>query len=157
MVAATEDADIVTRLWLALLLALPAVGCSSTPDCLPTELEVAPVDVPDMTAPIAISAKLTQGGKPVAGARVSLGFAVKSSSGANAGSSEKEATDADGVVRRERPGGLVTIGLPGDRITGVEALFQPLTTADGFNDHCWSNASAPITCAGAACPPTPKP
>ncbi|TWP48261.1 hypothetical protein FKR81_28620 [Lentzea tibetensis] len=144
------------RLWLVALLALPVVSCSSTPDCLPTKLEVAPIDVPGPTAPITLSARLTQGDRPVVGAKVGLAFAINTE-GMRGGMPTKVATDSDGVATIEEPGGINSVGVQGSRTEGYEASFQPLTTADGFNDHCWSNASAPITCAGAACPPVPKP
>ncbi|GLZ30302.1 hypothetical protein Lesp02_24910 [Lentzea sp. NBRC 105346] len=147
----------MTRLWLVMLLALPVAGCSDQPDCLPTKLDVSPIDVPDVTSPISLSARLTRDGHPVVGASVGLAFAIKSELGGSGGMPQYVRTDADGVAKREQPAGVAGVGLAGDRVEGYEAYFQPLTTADGFTDHCWSKVSAPITCAGVACPPTPKP
>ncbi|MFU8855283.1 hypothetical protein ACNAW0_30630, partial [Micromonospora sp. SL1-18] len=52
----------------------PLSGCFS--GCVHTKLQVSPVEVDDVTAPLTVSARLTRDGKPVAGVTVTLAVMV---------------------------------------------------------------------------------
>ncbi|MFU8853849.1 hypothetical protein ACNAW0_23115, partial [Micromonospora sp. SL1-18] len=59
----------------------PLSGCFG--GCVHTKLQVSPVEVDDMTAPLTVSARLTRDGKPVTGVTVKLAVMVLGPSNAH--------------------------------------------------------------------------
>ncbi|WP_143194141.1 DUF4198 domain-containing protein [Micromonospora sp. CB01531] len=136
---------------LALLLAGglvgPLSGCSD--GCADTVLQVSPVEVDDVTAPLTVSARLTRDGRPVAGVTVKLAVAVVGPNNAHSEALFHATTDADGRASVTRPGGVARLSPTNHQVTEYSAYFQPMNKIDG--EHlCWSSVSAPITCRTAA-------
>ncbi|SCE71393.1 hypothetical protein GA0074695_0514 [Micromonospora viridifaciens] len=132
---------------LALMLAGglvgPLGGCSG--GCAETVLEVSPVEVDDVTAPLTVDARLTRDGRPVAGVTVTLAVMVVGPNNAHSEAMFYATTDADGRASVTRPGGVARLSPTNHQVTAYSAYFQPMNKIDGAH-LCWSSVSAPITC-----------
>ncbi|MEO3747002.1 hypothetical protein [Plantactinospora sp. B5E13] len=145
-----------TRL-LALVLAgglvTPLGGCSG--GCTETVLQVSPIEVDDVAAPLTVSARLTRDGEPFAGVTVKLAMTVVGPGNAHSEALFRATTDADGRASVTRPGGVARLSPTNHRVTGFAAYFEPMNKIKGVR-YCWSSVSAPITCrTGAGSGPCP--
>ncbi|MCW3843509.1 DUF4198 domain-containing protein [Micromonospora yasonensis] len=133
----------------------PLGGCSG--GCADTALQVSPVEVDDVTAPLTVSARLTRDGKPVAGATVKLAVMVVGPNNAHSEALFHATTDADGRASVTRPGGVARLSPINHQVTRYSAYFQPMNKIDGVH-YCWSSVSAAITCrTGTGSGPCPVP
>jgi hypothetical protein len=130
---------------MIVVLATGLVGSVSGCDtgCKKTTLQVRPIQVSDPEAPLTISARLTRDGQPFAGAKVKLGVLELGPNSSHAEALYYATTDADGVARATRREGAVTV--PGARVTGYAAYFQPFSGPDEVR-YCWQSVGAAITC-----------
>ncbi|RKR86862.1 hypothetical protein BDK92_1130 [Micromonospora pisi] len=121
----------------------PLGGCAG--GCTDTVLQVSPVEVDDLTAPLTVSARLTRDGEPIAGVTVKLAVTVVGPNNAHSEALFSATTDADGLASVTRPGGVARLSPTNHQVTGYAAYFQPLDKIDEVR-YCWSSVSAPITC-----------
>ncbi|MFE9651444.1 hypothetical protein [Micromonospora sp. NPDC006431] len=125
----------------------PLSGCFE--GCADTQLQVSPVEVDDLSAPLTVSARLTRDGRPVAGVTVNLAVMVVGPNNAHSEAMFYATTDADGRASVTRRGGVARLSPINHQVTTYSAYFQPMNKIDG--EHlCWSSVSAPITCRTAA-------
>jgi 5-hydroxyisourate hydrolase-like protein (transthyretin family) len=127
-------------------LLVPVAGCGG--HCTATALEVRPIEVNDVRAPLTVTARLTREGRPFPGVTVKLTVNLIGPDNAHAEALYYGKTDADGRASATRPEGARSV--PEYRVTGQAAYYQPLNRVDGVQ-YCWSSANAPITCAGGPC------
>lgn len=121
----------------------PAGGCAR--GCTETALQVWPVQVHRLDAPLTVHARLGAAGEPLAGVPVTLAVTVLGPDQTAGEVRFHASTDADGLVTLTRPEGIAGLAAPGRRVTGYAAYFQPSDRVDG-TAYCWSGASAPISC-----------
>jgi hypothetical protein len=137
---------------LALGLLTPVAACGN--GCTTTALEVRPLTVQNLTAPVTLTARLTHDGQPFPDAPVKLALTVEGRDGYHGEELFQARTGPDGVATVTRPG-LAGATLPSNHVTGLAAYFQPLNDTDG-KPYCWSSATAPVTCviagSSGACP-----
>jgi len=119
----------------------PVAACGR--DCAETAIRVWPVDVDDPDAPLTVKARLTRDGRPFSGVKIKLTVEMVGRDNAHSQALYYATTDGDGVATATRRPGVRTV--PGDRVTGYAAYYQPLNNVDGTR-YCWSSAGAPITC-----------
>ncbi|MEV0153524.1 hypothetical protein AB0H57_07255 [Micromonospora sp. NPDC050686] len=125
----------------------PLGGCAG--GCADTVIQVSPVEVNDVSAPLTVSARLTRDGRPVAGVTVNLAVMVVGPNNAHSEAMFDATTDADGRASVTRRGGVARLSPIDHRVTGYSAYFQPTNKIDGKR-YCWSSVSARITCRTAA-------
>ncbi|MEO3745678.1 hypothetical protein [Plantactinospora sp. B5E13] len=123
----------------------PAGGCAR--GCTETALQVWPVQVQRLDAPLTVNARLSAAGEPLSGVAVKLAVTVVGPDHAAGEALFHATTDADGLATVTRPEGVAGLSAAGQRVTGYAAHFQPLNKVDG-TAYCWSGASAPISCPG---------
>jgi hypothetical protein len=133
----------------ALLLAvLTACGIGGDGGCTNTRLEVFPVKVADLAAPLELKAKLTDvDGKPIPGAEVELELMFKDDRGYDTGVEEKATTDASGVATLIRKEGLAGSGRSGWTPVTLLASWEPLGRGADAPAYCWAgSARGSLTC-----------
>jgi len=126
------------------LAALLTGGCGilDRKVCTDTDLSLPPIHVTDPKAPVLLTATLTAGDQPLVGGSVSffIRTVAPARPGPESGFRTGSATSgSDGVARYSRTAGLTDVLLVGDRVTGYEAEFLPLTKISGVN-YCGAKA-----------------
>jgi hypothetical protein len=133
---------------MAMALTVTAVCVTALPGCggngcVGTSLKLRPVSAAGPHSPVTLRARLTANGKPVAGAKVLIRVTLKTSVQSSTGADQTVRTGTDGVAEWHIKGGLGSVGLSGDRVTGYEAHFEPYNKVKGVH-YCWAHGSAPL-------------
>ena len=116
--------------------------------CTDTDLATPPIHFLESQEPLTITATLTSDGAPVAGAdviffvyRLAAGQAASSEVGFNIGSGT---TDAGGVARYTRKGGIQGLVHSDERLTGYEAQYRPSANVGGVQ-YCGARSRGEFT------------
>lgn len=141
--AGAGPARLAVAAMTAVALATGTSACGS--GCQGTTLAAHPVTANSPGAPLALSARLTSGGKPLPG--FVLNFYSKVTGGAESGSGHdigSATTGANGTARVSRPDTLSQALLPGERLTGYQVRFDSTLQSDRGN-YCSTKLSVPVT------------
>lgn len=141
---------IVRAAALACCALVPAalVACGVEPGsgaCTETSVAARPAILPAVTTPLRLSATLTAGDSPVAGAELAFFIRlVKPSGKANSVRMGEARTGPDGVATFERHDGVDGLGFSDEKPEGYTAQFNPLAKIDG-TQYCRSRATAALS------------
>ncbi|MGH9184494.1 MAG: hypothetical protein ACRD0U_01545 [Acidimicrobiales bacterium] len=143
---------------VAAALVAGAGGCgleSGSDSCTDVTLEAEPVTVNDPFEPLALTARMTANGKPLAGAELNFFIEPETPSGEKGvgGGTGRATTDAEGVARFVREGGIDGLVFGEDRLTEYVVQFSSPSRIGG-TQYCQAETTGPVTDATTAPVPT---